>query len=115
MAGRDSVRAVISGAGDLAAVANAARAAIEGVGTISMAQALSPIKPDFVFAEIAAPHRVNDTTWVVHGSLTVADSTVRARTRARLVDEFARLARPGCASRRRTTPASLLASPTTSV
>lgn len=95
MAGRDVVTVKISGAGDLAAVAESARRVLEGVGTISAAQASTPSPSNFVYAEIAAPQRVTDTTWVVQGSLTIADSTVRSRTRARVLDELTRLSGPG--------------------
>lgn len=95
MSGRDAVKVTISGAGDLTEVANAARRVLEGVGTISEAQARAPARSDFVFAEVGATQRVGDATWVVQGSLTIADSAVRDRTRARVIDELTRLAGPG--------------------
>jgi metal-dependent amidase/aminoacylase/carboxypeptidase family protein len=93
MPGRDAVTVTVAGTGDLAGVANSARRVLEGVGTLTQAQALAPAPPDFVFAEVGAPQRVTDTTWVVRGSLTIADSAVRVRTRARVLDELSRLSR----------------------
>jgi metal-dependent amidase/aminoacylase/carboxypeptidase family protein len=95
MGGRDAVNVTISGAGNIAAIADSVRQLLDGVSTVTMAQSVAPGPPDFVFADISPPRRVSDTTWLVQGTLSMADSVVRARTRASMLEQLARLTRPG--------------------
>jgi amidohydrolase len=89
MPGRDRISVSITGRGDVASVASATQQFLERLGTLTASQSVAPAAPDFVFAEIGAPERISDTAWVVRGTFTIADDSVRARTRARVVSELA--------------------------
>lgn len=95
MPGRDAVTVTVSGSGNLAAIADSARRLIEAAGTVTMAQAVAPAPPDFVFAQAGAPRRLTDSSWSVQGSLTIADSAVRERTRGQLLARLGPLNGPG--------------------
>jgi metal-dependent amidase/aminoacylase/carboxypeptidase family protein len=94
MPGHDAVAVTISGSGDLAGVASAVRRVLDGAGTVKPSQAAEPASPDFVLADFAAPERADGTRWVVRGRFTIADATVRERTRARLERELQALSTP---------------------
>ena len=98
MASRDTVRVIVTGAGDVRAAAAAARAALETVGTLPPAAAIAPAAdPDFVLAQFRAPApRAGDSgDLVIEGMFSVATAKGRALARQRAEQALAPLSFDG--------------------
>ena len=94
MAGRDFIKVTVSGSGNLQSAADSARKIIQGVGTITGAQAIAPGPENFVFAQVG-PARQSGSSWTVEGSLTMASPTVRASTRDQVLRALTKLSSGG--------------------
>jgi metal-dependent amidase/aminoacylase/carboxypeptidase family protein len=93
MASRDQVRVTLSGAGDVAAAAKAAKAALDTVGTIPPAAAIAPAAdPDFVFAMFRDPAPAPGSGDLqIQGMFSVATPKGRALARQRAEQALAPL------------------------
>lgn len=78
MPGRDAIRVVLRGQGDLRAAADSVRRMILSYGTISQAEAFRPAAPDFVLAEAGRGQGAGDSV-VLGAMLTMASAANRER------------------------------------
>ena len=93
--GRDRAQVTISGAGNLQEVAQAAIAAILGVGTVPAGAEFDPAPDDFVLAQVGPPRVESEDRWIVEGSITTASAAARQRARQAIDAAVAGVSRPG--------------------
>jgi amidohydrolase len=98
MAARDRVRITISGDGDLKAAEASARAAVQGVSTITRAEATQPAPADFSFVQLRPASTANGVV-TIEGSVTLASDVARERARQAIARALAALAVPGVTAR----------------
>jgi metal-dependent amidase/aminoacylase/carboxypeptidase family protein len=92
MAARDRVRVSVSGQGDAAAALELARAVVQGLSTITRAQALQSQPEGFVFVQIE-PAQSGGAS--IQAQVTVAGREARDRARATLASGLATIHVPG--------------------
>jgi amidohydrolase len=92
MAGRDVVRVVVSGSGDLDAAADSVRTLITGVSNISLQEAAQSAPDGFLLAQ-AFPGRntAGSSRRVVQAQVTTANPDVRAQAKAAILDRLENL------------------------
>jgi metal-dependent amidase/aminoacylase/carboxypeptidase family protein len=93
MAGRDQLWVGVSGTGDLAPVAAAARGIVERMANVGTDPSAWPA--DVVFVNGVDRRQVASGAWEVTAGLAIAEPATRERVRATLIRELAALERPG--------------------
>jgi metal-dependent amidase/aminoacylase/carboxypeptidase family protein len=93
MAGRDQLWVGVSGTGDLAPVAEAARGIIRRMAKVGSDPTTWP--DDVVFVNGVERRQVASGAWEVTAGLAIAEPATRERVRATLLRELAALERPG--------------------
>ncbi len=96
MAGRDAVRVVIRGTGDLDEAVEAVARVIRSAGTIPPAQAMQSHPPSVVLAQVfSAVRGSSGEERHVRGQITTASDTARARARQVILQGIERIDLPG--------------------
>ncbi len=95
MAWRDRVEVTVTGSDDLKTVADGIRTAIDGVGTISPAQAGAPASGDFRFVQSRTPTQIASDGWTVSASISVATADASNEAKRRIEDYLGSIEREG--------------------